>query len=396
MDNAQAEKIAQLVTKWIAQDPAMKEANVKLRIVQPLLEALGWDPGAGDLEMEYPVHFGSRPFAVDYALLVSGEAAVYLETKSFGSSLSEDDIQQAISYGKNDSVRWCVLTNGRELQIFDSSEPKQSPERLVTTIQLQDLPNRLAEIQLISKQSVVSQETEKHVNQRKTARSATRRLEESQESIANAIADSIRSVLPEMRPGDVESLANKGLGAILESVRQTQWTPSKPLTPPAPRPSTSLPRSVSKSDLPVVNRRQLLGSPDDLVLVSPAKVVLGLDFLFRYQAWGFVRVNIQPQHFALYVGKPDSKILYFGEVERLTPPLATKADVVGINEQDLERSFEAGKRVVWLKAGSLRKLSDPIAVEGSASAPYSSRYTTLREFIAAKTTADLWGRTAKA
>src|SRR3989454_1741553 len=276
MDNAQAEKIAQLVTKWIAQDPAMKEANVKLRIVQPLLEALGWDPGAGDLEMEYPVHFGSRPFAVDYALLVSGEAAVYLEAKSFGSSLSEDDIQQAISYGKNDSVRWCVLTNGRELQIFDSSEPKQSPERLVTSVPLKDLPNRLAEIQLISKESVVSQETEKRVNQRKTARSATRRLEESQESIAKSIADTIRSVLPEMRPGDLESLANKGVGAILESVRQTQWTPSKPPTPQPPKPS-SLPRFVSKADLPLVARRHLPGAPGDLVLVSPAKVILGLD-----------------------------------------------------------------------------------------------------------------------
>src|SRR3989475_6505318 len=326
MDGAQAETIAQLVTKWIEQDPAMKEANVKLRIIQPLLEALGWDPRTGDLEMEYPVHFGSRPFAVDYGLLVNGEAAVYLETKSFGSSLSEDDIQQAISYGKNDSVPWCVLTNGRELQILDSSEPKQSPERLVTAIRLQDLPNRLAEIHLISKESVVSQETEKRVSQRKTARSATRRLEESQELIAKSVADAIQSVLPDMRPGDIETLANKGVGAILESVRQTRWTPSKPPAPQAPKPA-AVPRSVSKAELSVIARRLLRGSPDDLVLVSPAKVVLGLDFLFRYQAWGFVRVNVQPKHFALYVGKPDSKILYFVEVERLTPPLATKADV---------------------------------------------------------------------
>ena len=95
------------------------------------------------------------------------------------------------------------------------------------------------------------------------------------------------------------------------------------------------------------------------------------------------------------LGKPYSKILYFGEGERLTPPLATKADLDGIEEQDLERSFEPGKRVVWLKAGTLRKLSDPIVVEGSASAPDSSRHTAFGEFAVARTTADLWGRTPR-
>jgi len=393
MDSAQAEKIAQLVTRWIAQDPAMKEANVKLRIIQPLLEALGWDPGTGDLEMEYPVQVGARPFAVDYALMVNGKAAVYVEAKSFASGLPEEDIRQVISYGSVDHLRWCVLTNGRELQILDSSEPKESPERLVTTIRLQDLPIQLAEIHLISRESVVSQETEKMVIERKTMRSATKRLEESQESIAKSIAEVIRPILPDLRPGDIEKLANKGVGAILESVRQTQSTRSKPLAPQAPKPAATH-RGVPKAELPVVARRQLPGSPNDLILISPAKVIRGLDFLFKYQAWGFVRVNGQPKHFALYVGKPDSKILYVGEVERLTPPLATKTDVVGIEEQDLE-SFEPGKRVVWLKAGSLRKLSDPIVVEGSASAPYSSRYTTFREFVAAKTTADLWGKSSK-
>jgi len=123
-------------------------------------------------------------------------------------------------------------------------------------------------------------------------------------------------------------------------------------------------------------------------LVCPARIELGIDFLFKYEAWAFLRITRRPDYLALYLTNPVSKILYLGEVNRLSAPLSTPSDVKEIDDEDL-RTFKPGKRIVWLKKGSIRKLSDPIPSGRLGSAPQSPWYTTLKQFIAAKDTADL-------
>jgi len=46
--------------------------------------------------------------------------------------------------------------------------------------------------------------------------------------------------------------------------------------------------------------------------------ISGVEFLKKYNAWGFVTINKRVPYFALYVGKPESSVLYFGEVESIT------------------------------------------------------------------------------
>ena len=68
MDRAALARIAERIKTLSSEDPFMKEANVKLKVVQPLLAALGWDTTAGDVEMEWSVRMGSKTAAVDFAL----------------------------------------------------------------------------------------------------------------------------------------------------------------------------------------------------------------------------------------------------------------------------------------------------------------------------------------
>jgi hypothetical protein len=117
----------------------------------------------------------------------------------------------------------------------------------------------------------------------------------------------------------------------------------------------------------------------------------GAEFLKKYNAWGYVRVGGTAPYLALYVGRPKSAIVYFGEVDSVTQPLKSKEDAVkrtGIQERDM-KMFSAGKRVINLKPGSLVELKDPIPLEDRRSAPRGFRYTSLGKLIEAKRVEDL-------
>ena len=132
-----------------------------------------------------------------------------------------------------------------------------------------------------------------------------------------------------------------------------------------------------------------------LTMKSPGEVVLcpsrveGVEFLKKYNAWGFVAMSRKHiPYFALYVGRPESSVLYFGEIESITQPLKSKEDLKRIQEEDTE-TFETGKRVIHLKQGTLVKFKDPIPVKDKRSAPRGLRYTTLERLIQANHTGEL-------
>jgi hypothetical protein len=91
-------------------------------------------------------------------------------------------------------------------------------------------------------------------------------------------------------------------------------------------------------------------------------------------------MNRQVPYFALYVGNPESSVLYFGEVESITKPIASKEDIQKIEEKDIE-NFPSGKRAIHLKPGTLVKLTDPIPLKNKRIAPRGLRYTTLEKLM---------------
>jgi len=96
----------------------------------------------------------------------------------------------------------------------------------------------------------------------------------------------------------------------------------------------------------------------------------------------------QIPYFALYVGRPESSVLYFGEIESITQPLKSKEDLVRIQMQDTD-TFETGKRVIHLKLGTLMKFRDPIPLKSRKSAPRGLRYTTLEKLTKANSIGEL-------
>ena len=123
--------------------------------------------------------------------------------------------------------------------------------------------------------------------------------------------------------------------------------------------------------------------PTGEVVLCPSRIE-GVEFLRKYNAWGFVKLRKSDvPYFALYVGKPESSVLYFGEIESITQPLKSKDDLVKIREED-KSTFEPGKRVIHLKSGTLVKFEDPIPLSAKKRAPRFLMYTKLERLVQAK------------
>lgn len=143
----------------------------------------------------------------------------------------------------------------------------------------------------------------------------------------------------------------------------------------------SIPEGV---EIPVISKDELSSLPNGMVVICPSKPS-GVDFLTKYNAWGFVRVKQNPQYFALYVTHPQSRILYFGEVEDIIYPSDPKSPLT--KEQALQYKDIETKKLVVLKPNSLKKLK-----EGIPRGKWWSQglyYTTLEKLITAKVTDDL-------
>ncbi len=387
MQAADATKISQLVAKWAAQEPQMKEANVKLRIVEPLLAALGWDASAGDIEMERSLKLGSNKVSVDFALSVEGRIAAFVETKSFDTDLTDNEAEQVMSYGKLATVRWCVLTNGKELRIYDSFERGSPADSLVSAVDLRELPSKFSEIRMLEKDALLTQEVETAVSLRKALRSAAKRFDDSRNELVATLGKALKPYLTEIPDQQLKDLSEKGITAVQLEIQRLMNPHLEVVVAP---PTKSANRALRESSVPQVARSTLAGDPNAIVIICPARPTPGVTFLLRYQAWGFVRISRAAQYLGLYVSKPISAVLWFGEVEKMTPPLPSRSSVEGIDDSDLTW-FEEGKRVIWLRAGTLRRLSDPIPSTSHHGHPQSARYTTLGKFRSALDTSELWG-----
>ncbi|MBS3787806.1 type I restriction enzyme HsdR N-terminal domain-containing protein [Candidatus Bipolaricaulota bacterium] len=151
------------IQRTIENNPDLDEANTKSRIISPLLKKLGWEPLAGDVRAEYPIKFATRTSHVDYALMVEGSPAVFVEAKALRSDINPGHAKQLIDYGRHKGVNWCVLANGKELRVYNSAwldpEDERTQEALVEALTVEEFVDNLDIIEKISKESITSGKT---------------------------------------------------------------------------------------------------------------------------------------------------------------------------------------------------------------------------------------------
>ena len=114
---------------------SLKETPTRTIIIDPLLEALGWDVRNPDeVQLEYPTVDGK---SVDYALLINRKPVLLVEAKPLDDRLNDvKAITQVVGYAANDGVVWCVLTNGIVWKVYRSVEQCPAPDKLMFEVSL--------------------------------------------------------------------------------------------------------------------------------------------------------------------------------------------------------------------------------------------------------------------
>lgn len=113
----------------------LKETPTRTIVIDPLLNALGWDVRDPDeVELEYPTVDGK---SVDYALKLNDKPVLLVEAKPLDDPLDEvKGITQVVSYASNDGIVWCTLTNGIKWKVYRSVEKCAAPDKLMYEVSL--------------------------------------------------------------------------------------------------------------------------------------------------------------------------------------------------------------------------------------------------------------------
>ncbi len=136
------------VDKYVRKTTGKCEENVKIKIVIPLLELLGYNLQQ-DMDFEHHV----RNKKADIALLFDNKPKLLIEVKDLDENL-DNHIHQALDYAFNKGVEWVILTNGLKIRVYKSFIQYMPPEdRLIFNTTLSNLPQLFnALFELVSKE----------------------------------------------------------------------------------------------------------------------------------------------------------------------------------------------------------------------------------------------------
>lgn len=120
------------------QSRPLGEQNTKASLIEPLLEALGWDVrDADEVHHEYKARSKDKP--VDYALQMLRKPRLFIEAKGLGENIGDRKwISQILGYATVAGVTWCVLTDGDEYRFYNANAPVDADEKLFCKVKLSD------------------------------------------------------------------------------------------------------------------------------------------------------------------------------------------------------------------------------------------------------------------
>jgi len=113
-------KLKETITKTQDRQRSLNEATTIKVLVEPVLEALGWDLRNPD-ECVSEYRHTSRDNPVDLAFFLKRQPVLFIEAKQLGLSLDDRKwAAQAVAYANASGVKWAVLTNGREWRVYNA------------------------------------------------------------------------------------------------------------------------------------------------------------------------------------------------------------------------------------------------------------------------------------
>jgi hypothetical protein len=143
-----------------AKEDNLNEADTVQRLIKCLEDVFGYDPLS---EVTRETNIKDR--YVDIAVKIDGTIRFLIEAKAAGTTLRERHIEQAKNYAANGNIRWVVLTNGTEWQLYHLTFENGIESVLAFALDLSDgqsVDAHAEELALLHKQSVKRNELEEY------------------------------------------------------------------------------------------------------------------------------------------------------------------------------------------------------------------------------------------
>lgn len=369
------QKLSEIIKNYPELDLYHNEANTKKKIIEPLLEILGWDIKGIEGNLEYPISTGTSTVKVDYAFLIEKKPVLFFEAKAFNEPLLDKYCKQIITYGRIEGVKWVALSNGKVMQIFNTERGNSKEDCLVLEIDLKFASENSDSLSLFTRDSILSGEIEKVAKRMSAMKSALKNIKIKQDQLKS----DFKECLLRYTSDEIENYVTRISEHLTNETIQLFENPFEEQ------------QKTTLMEIKIINRNALLDSktPGE-VIICPSKPD-GVDFLVKYNAWGYVNIskNRNPEYFALYISAPKSAIVYFGEIDTISEPLTSRSDIPNISEEDIDKAlFDKGKRLIILKPNTLVKLENPLPL-GNKVIIQSLRYISLNELVNAKTIDDI-------
>ncbi|MFP4175082.1 MAG: type I restriction enzyme HsdR N-terminal domain-containing protein, partial [Halobacteriales archaeon] len=227
MDRDELEEYVERAQAIVRDAPQMGEANTKEMLVRPFLEVLGWEFHPSEVKLEYPVRMASTRTKVDYALMLNGTPAVFVETKGLDTEVSEDHREQVTSYMHNEeSVEWGLLTNGKRYEFFmyDGTPTGFS----LGDFALDKLSKNAEVVGTLSKESVSSGKSRDKAERLRERERAVSTLRNDKDEIADEVTGAVTERVGELVASVAETEAKEFVDRVVEGLENSGMETEEP------------------------------------------------------------------------------------------------------------------------------------------------------------------------
>ena len=210
-------------------DRRIGEQNTKATLIEPILEALGWDIRDWDeVHREYKTKTVDKP--VDYALKILRTPRLFLEAKGLGEDLSDRKwVAQVLGYATVAGVEWCILTDGDEWRFYNSTAAVDAEEKLFRRVRVSEgnLDDTVETLALLARDNIEGNLLEQLWEMYFVDRRVKHALREILESPDKGLVQLIRRKVPKLKPTPKQ---------VVESLRRMEVQIDWPIVRPPVRP----------------------------------------------------------------------------------------------------------------------------------------------------------------
>lgn len=206
-------RVQERVLHFESSQLSLTEAETRRALIDPIFEAIGWDVANPTVvRMEWRKNPDDRP--VDYAFMVNNVPKLLVEAEKLREDITDRKWRdQLLLYSTQVGVKWCALTNGNIIRIYNSLAEEAAPDKLLFEIEVRtvdtlaglSIEDFMEKLYLLSEESLREGKIDQVWDNIYATRKVFDYLEKKREDLVDSIAKSVR-------------ITRKSVGEVLDQI----------------------------------------------------------------------------------------------------------------------------------------------------------------------------------